>query len=64
MKVKELIKELEKLPQDKTIYCQIIPSEGDGAWRMFHELHDIPDSPWVQLKIYHPELKRLPDIDF
>ena len=57
-----LIEELKKLPEDKGIICQLVASEDSGAWNMFFEFNEIENSDWViQLKIFHPEFRHLPD---
>ena len=58
MIVKDLISELEKLPQDKSIVCQVVGKES-GAWNMEFELNDIPDSWMIQLKVSHRQLLNL-----
>lgn len=60
LKVKDLIKELEKLPQDRSVLCQVVGTE-DGAWNMQFEFKNVEHSDWtVQLKVSHPGLKKLP----
>lgn len=62
MKVSELIEKLKTLPQDKSIICQVVPSEGSGAWMMHFDFHDVSTSWMVQLRVSHTDLKVLPDI--
>lgn len=61
MKVKDLIKKLEGMPQDKEVMAQLCPTEGEGAWGMFFEVRDLKDLQWVRIRIWHPELTHLPD---
>lgn len=58
----ELIEFLKTLPQDKPIICQVCGSEG-GAWMMDFKFHDIPGSWMVQLRVFHTQLKKLPNIE-
>jgi len=59
MIVKDLIKLLETLPQEKSITCQVVGQES-GVWMMGFEFTDIKDSWMVNLKVDHPRLKKLP----
>lgn len=62
MKVCDLTKLLEALPQDGVIVCQVVDDEG-RAWGMFFDLQPAVGSDrLVQLRVHHPELKRLPDL--
>ena len=63
MKVRTLIEQLQGLPQDKSIMCQVIPAKGPGAWNMHFDFHDVPNSWMVQLAVHHPELQELPKVD-
>jgi len=62
MTLEQLIEQLQDLPQDKSILCQLIGSDetDDRAWNMFFEFSDVKDSSFIQLKISHPEFKTLP----
>ena len=60
MKVSELIEKLQGMPQDKTVLCQVVPQEPPGAWNMQFDVADIATSWMVQLRVFHPELKKLP----
>jgi len=62
VKVAQLIEHLQKLPQDKSIMCQVIPAQGGGAWNMHFDFHDVPDSWMVQLAVHHRELVTLPPL--
>lgn len=65
MRVSEFIEKLKTLPQDKSILCQVVGTEGNGAWNMQFDIVDIPEMSWaVQLRVSHPDLKALPDINF
>ncbi|MCZ6898263.1 MAG: hypothetical protein O7D95_06125 [Betaproteobacteria bacterium] len=59
MKIPELIKKLKSLPQDKEIMCQVV-GENSGAWNMPFDFKDIDRSGFIQLQVYHPDLKELP----
>ena len=60
MIIKDLIKHLESLPQDRTVLCQVVGQE-TGAWNMYFEFNVIEASDWiVQLKVFHPTLVKLP----
>ena len=61
MRVKELIEQLQKLPQDKPIMCQVVAQEAPGAWNMHFDVQDIESSWMVQLRVWHPDIKALPD---
>ncbi len=63
MKVQELIEKLQQLPQDKSIVCQVVPFDPPGAWNMWFDVFDIQDSWMVQLRVWHPDLKKLPEFD-
>ena len=54
----KLIKQLQLLPQDKSIVCQVVGQES-GAWNMGFEFNDIPDSWMIQLRVEHPRLEKL-----
>jgi len=58
MKPPELIEVLKKLPQDKSILCQVVDESGN-AFNCQFELIDIKDSWMIQLRVFHPELKDL-----
>lgn len=61
MKPPELIEVLKKLPQDKTILCQVVDEKGQ-AFQMFYEFNDVENSWMIQLRVSHPELKDLYNI--
>lgn len=61
MIVSELIKELEQLPQDKSVLCQVVGVDGPEAWNMSFKVSDIETSWMVQFKVFHPNLKHLPE---
>jgi len=63
--VAQLIEQLERLPPDKFVICQIVqqekPTEGKpSAWNMCFSFEDTR-SKFVQLRVEHPELTRLPE---
>lgn len=62
MTVAELARKLESLPQDKQVVCQVVGQQ-EGVWMMGYEFFDTPYS-LVQLRIEHPMLKVLPEINF
>jgi hypothetical protein len=60
MTIRELIAELSKLPQDRSIICQVVGQDA-GAWNMEFDFKSIERSDWaVQLRVSHPELINLP----
>jgi len=64
MKVSQLMERLQELPQERTVMCQLVAEDEPGAWNMFFEFENVDSSDWlVQLRVYHPELKRLPTGD-
>lgn len=52
---------LDELPQDKHIICQVVDEHGK-AWNMFYTFEDDRQGSYIQLRVYHPDLKSLPDI--
>jgi hypothetical protein len=63
VKVKDLITKLQEFDPEKTVLCQLLPANGEGAWNMFHEFLDCEGIPYVQLAITHPTFKELPEIE-
>lgn len=64
MLVSELIKKLETLPQDRSVYCQVVGKD-TGAWAMEFDIKTVESSDWmVALTVSHPNLKNLPMDDF
>ena len=61
MKVSDLIEKLKALPQDKELFCQVVPVEPNaGAWGMAFDVVDLPISEnMAVLSISHPFLLRL-----
>lgn len=60
MKVRELVAQLQALPQDKELVCQVVPEEPyAGAWIMSYAVADVPHSWMVALTVSHPNLRRL-----
>ena len=59
MKVSELIEQLQVLPQDKSVLCQVV-GQDSGVWNMEFELNNIKDSWMVHLKVEHRKLNTLP----
>jgi hypothetical protein len=57
MNVQELIEQLQKLPQEKTVICQVV-GQDYGTWSMWFEFNDV--NRLVQLRIFHPLLMDLP----
>jgi len=55
MKVHELIKQLESLPKDKEIMCQL--SNNGAAVNFGFEFNDVKTSSFVQLRVFHPLMK-------
>ena len=64
MIVSELIAQLQTLPPDKSILCQLVGTMGSRAWSMEFAFLDIPKSTFVQLEVKHGDLLDLPDINF
>lgn len=60
MTVDSLIKKLEGLDLSKLIIPQVIAEDGT-VWNCCLDVHDIPNSTLVQLRISHPDLKTLPN---
>lgn len=58
MNVSQLIEELQKLPQDKDIVCQVV-GQKTGAWSMNFEFIDVKKSWMIQLRVDHPTLENL-----
>lgn len=62
MTVKQLILDLQKLPNtDKEIITQVIAEDGT-VWNCFFDFQDTK-SRFVQLRISHPEMKTLKGIE-
>lgn len=62
MTVTELIETLKILPQDKHVFCQLVSQDDWHAWNLCFEFKNCAKNKWVHLKIFHPDLKTLPDI--
>jgi hypothetical protein len=59
MTVGDLIKELEKFPEDTERVCQVVANDG-SAWTMKYSVEKIPDSDWAaQLRVAHDQLHSL-----
>lgn len=61
MMVPELMEILSKLPQDKSILCQLVDEKGQ-AFQLDFEFKDNPKSWMIQLRVSHPELKDIYNI--
>nr|BDD48121.1 hypothetical protein 37 [Balneolaceae bacterium] len=61
MRVKHLIEKLKRLPQDKSVLCQLTAQESPEAWNMMFEFYDLEDMQFVQLNVFHPTLKTMPE---
>lgn len=64
MRTHELAKKLLEM-EDKSIICQVVGSEPNGGvWMMAFNIHDVKDAWFAQLRVTHPDLKKLPEINF
>lgn len=63
MLVEQAIEKLNTLSKEKSIVCQVVDEQG-RAWNMYFEILDVPNSSFIQLKVFHPDLKELPSIEF
>ena len=59
MNRENLIAALLKLPADKMILCQIVAQNG-GAWGMHFDFEDAPETSFIQLRVWHPQLLTMP----
>lgn len=67
MIVEQFIEKLQQLPKEKSLLCQVVgtgDSINPGAWSMEFDVHDIPGTSFVQIRVSHPDLKELPSINF
>ena len=59
MKINELIEKLQKLDPEKLVITQVVGTDG-SAWNMDFDFQDIQNTNFVQLRVSHPELKKMP----
>ncbi len=61
MIVKDFIKILEEMPQDKSVTCQVVAENGDVCNCGF-DVTNIKNSWMVNIKVSHPQLTHLPSL--
>jgi hypothetical protein len=62
MKPPELIELLKKLPQEKSILCQVV-DQSSHAFNCQFEFNDIEKSWMIQLRVFHEQLVDLYNLE-